>query len=77
MTTLAAVRIHGLASRGILAQTLLRVAHAAFLCLGLLFAACASAQGFDRAAELKRYRAWFTVFSEDMDRLAAASGAPM
>ena len=74
MTTFSAVRIQGLGTRGILAQTLLRLALAAILCLGLLFAACASAQGFDRAAELKRYRAWYTVFSEDMDRLAAASG---
>lgn len=32
------------------------------------------AQGFDRAAELQRYRAWLTVFTQDLDRLAEARG---
>ena len=41
------------------------------LCLSLLLAGNAQAQGFDRAAELQRYRAWMQRFTQDMDTLAA------
>jgi len=64
----------GFLAQGFLAQGTLRRALAAFLCLACLFAGSASAHDFDRAAELKRYRAWLTVFTQDMDRLAAARG---
>lgn len=79
MTTLAAVLwrsilARGILAQGILAQGLLRRALAACLCLGCLFTANATAQDFDRAAELKRYRAWFTAFTRDMDQLATARG---
>ena len=65
MTALAAV----------LAPGFLRRTLAACLCLGWLVAGNAMAQGFDRATELKRYRAWLAVFTQDMDRLAATRGA--
>ncbi|WP_286936007.1 hypothetical protein [Achromobacter sp. UBA4530] len=64
----------GFLAQGFLAQGSLRRALAAFLCLACLFAGSAFAHDFDRAAELKRYRAWLTVFTQDMDRLAAARG---
>ncbi|AVJ30881.1 hypothetical protein CLM73_05270 [Achromobacter spanius] len=57
-----------------MAQGLLRRALAVCLCLAGLFSGSASAQDFDRAAELKRYRTWLAVFTQDMDRLAAARG---
>lgn len=42
------------------------------LCLGLLLAGNAQARGFDRAAELQRYRAWMQQFTQDMAALGAA-----
>lgn len=62
----------GFLAQGFLAQGFLRRALAACLCLAWLFAGSASAEDFDRAAELKRYRTWLAVFTQDMDRLAAA-----
>ncbi|CAB3650695.1 hypothetical protein LMG3458_00049 [Achromobacter deleyi] len=46
-----------------------------WLCLGLLLAGNAQAQGFDRAAELQRYRAWMQHFTQDLDTLAATRAA--
>ncbi|MNT13934.1 hypothetical protein D3C72_1489190 [compost metagenome] len=57
----------------VLARRILRRWFAA-LCLGWLLAGSALAQDFDRAAELKRYRAWLQDFTRDMDRLAATRG---
>lgn len=70
MTTLAAVLGRIILAQGNLARGLLRRALAACLCVGWLFTTSATAQDFNRAAEFKRYRAWFTVFTQDMDRLA-------
>ncbi|QVQ24509.1 hypothetical protein [Achromobacter deleyi] len=44
---------------------------AAWLCLGCLLAGSATAQDFNRAAELQRYRTWLKDFTQDMDRLSA------
>ncbi|MFD4839734.1 hypothetical protein ACFWP0_19675 [Achromobacter sp. NPDC058515] len=44
---------------------------AAWLCLGCLLAGSAMAHGFNRAAELQRYRAWLKDFTQDMDTLSA------
>lgn len=41
-------------------------------CLGLLPAGESWAQDFNRAAELVRYRAWLTVFKQDLERLSAS-----
>lgn len=43
--------------------------------LGLLLAGTAQAQGFDRAAELQRYRAWLQRFTQDLDTLASHRAA--
>ena len=43
--------------------------------LGLLPAGNAWAAGFDRAAELVRYRAWLTDFKHDLDRFSASPRA--
>lgn len=50
---------------------------AAWCCLALLaclWAGNAIAQDFNRAAELKRYRAWLHDFTQDLDTLAATRG---
>ncbi|MGB3430295.1 hypothetical protein [Achromobacter sp.] len=40
--------------------------------LGLLPSGNAQAQDFNRAAELVRYRAWLTVFKQDLERLSTS-----
>lgn len=57
------------------AHTARRRLLAAGFCLGWLgglLSRAALAQEFNRAAELKRYRAWFQAFTQDIERLSAA-----
>jgi len=65
------LRAPGIRAPGFRAPGFLRRVLTACLCLAWLLAGNAMAQEFDRAAELKHYRAWLDVFTQDMDRLAA------